>query len=63
MERFAGRLKTVAGATAAARRLQKPAAIDENKAVTEDPVVTSTLNAAIEMKNATIAYSITVAPH
>jgi hypothetical protein len=41
---------------------QNPAAIDENNPVTEVPIVTSTPNAAIEMKNATIAYSIAVAP-
>jgi hypothetical protein len=41
---------------------QKLVAMLENSPLTSVPIVTMTLNAAIEMKNAIIAYSIAVAP-
>ncbi|HZK91532.1 MAG TPA: hypothetical protein VFC56_15415 [Stellaceae bacterium] len=57
MERFDDSLKTTRRA-----RLQKLVAIVANTPLTEVPTCTMTLNAAIEMKNAIIAYSIAVAP-
>jgi hypothetical protein len=59
MVRFDDGLKT---ARCDPERPQKLEAIEENRLLTEDPTDRSTLNAAIEMKNATIAYSIAVAP-
>ena len=62
MERFSSDLKIEAGRPGAHPGGYMLLATLLNMPLTELPTETSTENAAIEMKNATIAYSIAVAP-